>query len=92
MEGYPTVTYNSNGSPLLGGAFSATSRTQGFAATEIGVAQDLRTLGLAGTLGMGLAGISGGGAEYRGEAPGTFLNNESGHTWCWASTWGPASK
>ncbi len=78
IEGYPTVTYDGKGSPLLGNAVSATSRTQGFTGTEIGVAQDLRTLGLAGTLGIGLAGVSGGGAEYRGEAPGNLINNESG--------------
>ena len=34
------------------------------------MAQDLRALGLAGTLGMGIAGLSGGGAEYRGRVPG----------------------
>ncbi len=81
MEGYPTVTSDGKPVSLLGGPgtpFSATSRTEGGAATEIGVAQDLRSLGLAGTLGMGIAGISGGGAEYRGEAPGTILNNSSG--------------
>ncbi len=74
-EGYPTVTNNGVGNG--GVPFSATSRTEGGAATEIGVAQDLRALGLAGTLGLGLAGISGGGAEYRGDVPGAFINNES---------------
>lgn len=78
MEGYPTVV--NDGSARLGGGapFTATSRTEGGTATEIGVAQDLRSLGLAGTLGLGVAGLSGGGAEYRGEAPGTLLNNETG--------------
>ena len=76
MEGYPTVT---NDGSLNGGIpFSATSRTEGGAATEIGVAQDLRSLGLGGTVGLGIAALSGGGAEYRGEVPGNFLNNESG--------------
>jgi long-chain fatty acid transport protein len=76
VEGYPTVVHTPDG--IIGTPFSATSRTEGAAATEIGVTQDLRSLGVAGTLGLGLAGISGGGAEYRGEAPGTLLNNESG--------------
>ena len=76
VEGYPTVVHTPDG--FIGTPFSATSRTEGAAATEIGVTQDLRSLGVAGTLGLGLAGISGGGAEYRGEAPGTLLNNESG--------------
>ena len=74
VEGYPTVT---NTDPRFGGPFGNVT-DRGAAATEIGVTQDLRPLGLAGTLGIGLAGISGGGAEYRGEAPGTILNNESG--------------
>ena len=79
VEGYPTVVNDGTNNTLSPGTpFSATSRTEGAAATEIGVTQDLRSLGLAGTLGLGLAGISGGGAEYRGEAPGTLLNNESG--------------
>ncbi len=77
MEGYPTVVHSPDSA--VGSAFSATSRTEGGAATEIGVAQDLRALGLAGTFGLGVAGLSGGGAEYRGEAPGTILNNESGY-------------
>ena len=49
--------------------FSATSRTQGGVASEIGVAQDLRSIGLAGTMGMGLAGLSNLGDEYRGRVP-----------------------
>ena len=40
--------------------------------------QDLRTLGVPGTLGVGLAGLSGLGAEYRGRAPdSSVLNNVS---------------
>jgi len=59
--------------------FSVTSRTQGFAAPEIGVIQDLRPVGVPGAFGLGLAGLSGLGAEYRGRAPeGNPLNNVSG--------------
>ena len=70
IEGYPTVTndgslnYASSGTP-----FSATSRTQGGVASEIGVAQDLRSIGLPGTMGMGIAGLSNLGDEYRGRVP-----------------------
>jgi long-chain fatty acid transport protein len=79
VEGYPTITNNGSLNQLNPGQpFSATSRTQGFAATEIGVAQDLRSLGLSGTLGLGVAGLSGLGAEYRGRVPeNTSLNNTS---------------
>ena len=35
-------------------------------------------LGVAGTFGLGVAGLSGGGAEYLGDVPGTFINNDSG--------------
>jgi long-chain fatty acid transport protein len=75
IEGYPTVTDVRR--PDLG---SATSRTQGFVASEIAVAQDLRSLGMPGTLGLGLAGLSGMGAEYRGQAPnlGSPINDISG--------------
>ncbi|MBN2580036.1 MAG: hypothetical protein JXB10_13690 [Pirellulales bacterium] len=73
VEGYPTVTNNGS---LLEIPFSMTSRTQGFAIPEIGVIQDLRALGLPGSLGLGLSGLSGLGAEYRGKAPeGSFVNN-----------------
>lgn len=76
IEGYPTVTYD--GALDLKPPFAATSRTQGFAGSEIGVIQDLRPLGLPGGIGMGLAGLSGLGDEYRGLAPeGTLLNNMS---------------
>lgn len=69
VEGYPTVTHDGE---------SVTSRTQGFAGSEIGVIQDLRSLGLPGGIGMGLAGLSGLGDEYRGRAPNDiFLNNMS---------------
>jgi long-chain fatty acid transport protein len=78
-EGYPTVI---NGGTLnqlnQGTPFSATSRTQGFVVPEIGVAQDLRSLNVPGTLGLGLAGLSGLGAEYRGRVPENVgLNNSS---------------
>ena len=76
VEGYPTVTYD--GSLDIHKSFSATSRTEGFAGSEIGVIQDLRSLGLPGSVGMGLAGLSGLGDEYRGLAPaGSLLNNMS---------------
>jgi long-chain fatty acid transport protein len=81
IEGYPTVTNDGNLNALSPGTpFSATSRTDGAAATEIGVTQDLRPLGVAGTLGLGVAGLSGGGAEYRGDVPESpnLLNNTSG--------------
>ncbi len=75
VEGYPTVT---NDGSLNGGTpFSVTSRTEGFACPDIAVAQDLRGLGLPGTWGLGLSSLSGLGAEYRGLAPGTILNNFS---------------
>ena len=74
VEGYPTIT--NNGSLNDGTPFSMTSRTQGFAIPEIGVIQDLRYVGVPGSLGLGLAGLSGLGAEYRGKAPNdTFINN-----------------
>jgi long-chain fatty acid transport protein len=76
VEGYPTVT--NNGSLNNGVPFSVTSRTQGFAAPEIGVIQDLRAVGLPGAFGLGFGSLSGLGAEYRGRAPdGSFLNNVS---------------
>lgn len=64
VEAYPTVT-NTERLDLP----SYTSRTQGFVATEIGVTQDLRSRGVPGTVGLGIAGVSGLGAEYRGQAP-----------------------
>ena len=76
-EGYPTIS--NNGSLNGGTPFSMTSRTQGFAVPEVGVIQDLRSVGVPGSLGLGLAGLSGLGAEYRGKAPNdTFINNISG--------------
>jgi long-chain fatty acid transport protein len=78
VEGYPTVTNDGSLNQVSPGTpFSATSRTQGGVASEIGVAQDLRPLGLAGTMGMGLAGLSNLGDEYRGSVPESsqFLNN-----------------
>lgn len=70
VEAYPTVT----GPTIPDGV---TSRTQGFAVPEIGVTQDLRSVGVPGALGLGIAGLSGLGAEYRGMAPGSFVNNTS---------------
>ena len=76
VEGYPTVS--SSNPPLDHIPFSVTSRTQGFTNTDIGVIQDLRGRGLPAVVGVGLAGLSGLGDEYRGLAPaGSFLNNVS---------------
>lgn len=76
VEGYPTVTHD--GFLDLGRQYSVTSRAQGLVNPEIGVTQDLRTLGVPGTIGLGLAGIGGGAAEYRGLAPAeSFANNFS---------------
>jgi len=79
VEGYPTVRNDGSLNRLNPGQpFDFASGTQGFAATEIGVAQDLRALGLPGTLGLGVAGLSGLGAEYRGRVPeNDILNNLS---------------
>jgi long-chain fatty acid transport protein len=74
VEGYPTVDHQAD---RVGAAFTATSRTEGFLAPEIGVTQDLRPLGLRGTMGLGLASESGLGAEYRGMVPQTPLINDS---------------
>jgi long-chain fatty acid transport protein len=75
VEGYPTIT--NNGSLNDGVPFSMTSRTQGFAVPAIGVIQDLRSLGVPGSIGLGLGGLCGLGAEYRGKAPdpSSFINN-----------------
>jgi len=43
----------------------------------MGVTQNLDSLGLPGTFGLALSSLSGMGAEYRGRAPGTILNNFS---------------
>ena len=74
VEAYPTVTrFNL---PLPADNFSVTSGTEGFVTPSIGVTQDLRPLGLPGTMGFGLAGTSGLGAEYRGKAPaGSFVTS-----------------
>ena len=75
IEGYPTIT---NDGSLNGGTpFSVTSRSEGFVAPEMGVTQNLDVLGLPATFGLGLSSLSGLGAEYRGRAPGTVLNNFS---------------
>ncbi len=76
VEGYPTIT-SSNPLPNQP-SFSVTSRTEGFANTDIGVIQDLRGRGLPAVIGVGLAGLSGLGDEYRGLAPtNSFLNDVS---------------
>ena len=46
VEGYPTVDHQAD---RAGAAFTATSRTEGFLAPEIGVTQSLRPLGFNGT-------------------------------------------
>ncbi len=75
IEGYPTVF---NDGTLNGGTpFNVTSRTEGFVAPEIGVTQALDGMGIPATVGLGLSSLSGSGAEYRGRAPGTILNNLS---------------
>ena len=68
IEGYPSVRDTRR--PDLP---SFKSGTQGFQGLEIGVAQEMDCLGLPGTLGIGLAGLGGLGAEYRGQAP--FTNS-----------------
>ncbi|HYW80056.1 MAG TPA: hypothetical protein VE890_10795, partial [Thermoguttaceae bacterium] len=61
-----------------GPAYTMTSGTQGLLVPNIGVTQDLRSLGLPGTFGLGVAGLSGIGAEFRGRAPeGSFGNSFS---------------
>jgi long-chain fatty acid transport protein len=80
-EGYPTVTNDGSlNRQSPGTPFSATSRTQGGTVPEIGVTQDLRAIGMAGTLGLGIAALSNCGAEYRGGVPESpdLLNNTSG--------------
>jgi long-chain fatty acid transport protein len=74
VEGYPTVDHQAD---RAGAAFTATSRTEGFLAPEIGVTQSLRPLGFNGTMGLGLASESGLGAEYRGRVPQNPLINNS---------------
>jgi long-chain fatty acid transport protein len=75
IEGYPTL---SNDGSLNGGTpFDVTSRTAGFVAPEIGVTQNLNVCDRSVTFGLGLSSMSGLGAEYRGMAPGTILNNFS---------------
>lgn len=76
VEGYPTVTRHDFALPAAN--FSTTSRTQGFVMPSVGVTQDLRSLGVSGALGLGLTGLGGLGAEYRGLAPaGSIANNFS---------------
>jgi len=76
VEGYPTVTHD--GFIESGSPYSVTSRTEGFVIPSVALTQDLRPRGLPGTLGIGLSGVSGLGAEYRGLAPaGSFANSFS---------------
>ncbi|NLX96400.1 MAG: hypothetical protein GXY83_09510 [Rhodopirellula sp.] len=76
VEGYPTVTRFGFDDPNAN--YTTTSGTQGMVVPSIAVTQDLRSLGVAGTMGIGLAGTSGLGAEYRGKAPeGSIANNFS---------------
>ena len=75
IEGYPTIT--NDGSFNGGTPFSVTSRTPGFVAPAMGVTQNFDVYGKSVTIGMGLSSVSGAGAEYRGRAPGTILNNYS---------------
>lgn len=77
IEGYPTITNNGDLNTANPGVpFHVTSRTQGFAALEMGATQDFECLGIPGVMGLGLAGLSGAGAEYRGRAPaGSFVND-----------------
>ncbi|HEY2147540.1 MAG TPA: hypothetical protein VGH32_06360 [Pirellulales bacterium] len=77
MEGYPTITNNGNLNTANPGVpFSVTSRAQGFTALEIGVTQDFECFNIPGTLGLGVSGLSGSAAEYRGRAPaGSFVND-----------------
>lgn len=80
VEGYPTITNNGSlNTTSPGTPFSVTSRTEGFVNPEIGVIQDLRSVGLPGAIGMGFAGLSGLGDEYRGRVPVSpdILNNVS---------------
>ncbi len=88
VEGYPTVVHTPDG--FIGTPFSATSRTEGAAATEIGVTQDLRSR---------RGGHAGAGTRWdkRRRAPsiaarprGRCSTTKAANTWCWASTWGPA--
>ena len=65
----PTVVVNHNGFLSGGNAFRAKSGTQGFVGSEIAMTQDLCSLGIPGSLGFGVAGLSGLGAEFRGRTP-----------------------
>ena len=79
VEGYPTVKNDGSANTTDNTPFSVTSRSEGFVVPAMGVTQDLRSLGLNGTLGLGLSGTSGLGAEYRGRVPeSNILYNTSG--------------
>ena len=73
-EGYPTVTRHGFTDPNQN--YSVTSRTQGFVMPAMGVTQDLRSLGIDGAMGLGLTGLGGIGAEYRGRAPAGSIAND----------------
>lgn len=73
-EGYPTITRFGFQDPREN--FTIGSGTQGFVVPSFGLTQDLRPLGVPGTLGLGLAGLSGLGAEYRGRAPESSFAND----------------
>lgn len=78
-EGYPSITNNGDLNTANPGVpFTVTSRAEGQAIPDIGVTQDFECYGLPATLGIGLGGLSGVGAEYRGRAPaGSFVNDLS---------------
>jgi long-chain fatty acid transport protein len=81
VEGYPTVTRHGFVNPAEN--FSVTSRTRGFVIPSIAVAQDLRPLGLPGSMGLGLSGSSGLGAEPAVEhQPETPPMTSALSTWC----------
>ncbi len=77
IEGYPTVFNNGDLNTANPGVpFHVTSRTQGFTALEVGATQDFVCNDIPGVMAIGLTGLSGAGAEYRGRAPaGSFVND-----------------
>ena len=74
VEGYPTVT----GPAIPDGV---TSRTQGFAAPEVGVIQDLRSICVPGALGIGLTGLSGFGTDTAACRPIQLSTTSAVSTW-----------
>lgn len=75
IEGYPTIA--NDGSLNAGTPFTTTSRSQGFVAPQIGITQNFEIADRSATFGVGLGSLSGIGAEYRGRAPNTILDNFS---------------